>query len=186
MLTQYPIHDIAGGCLGDEMGLGKTTEVLATWVLFAIIQRNYTEVLAFWNTGALAGGRSHLSADQEGLVGTASCPSQDRSPYGVLCPCVKAGESYQIACRMPSLPTLCFAPAHAIPGWKREFEKLVDRNHEQMQDLRFSVAHQSFKGDPHYYHNAARVLETKARGYICPDDRGEPYYYLQGRAGLSN
>ncbi|KAI0111478.1 hypothetical protein F4814DRAFT_460735 [Daldinia grandis] len=163
-LTQYPVRGVPGGCLGDEMGLGKTIEVLAVFILFTMIKMNYIE---------------------SGSAKSDRCPSQYLSPYGLLCPCVKTGETYQIATELPSLPILCFVPPTSIHGWRREFENLVDSNHLIMKKLRFSIMHKDLRGDDTYFHNKDRVRRTTAKA-IEVNENGQPNCYLTGQDGLSN
>ncbi len=48
MLTEQPVQDIQGGCLGDAIGLGKTVQVLSTLIIFAMIKADYKEVASFY------------------------------------------------------------------------------------------------------------------------------------------
>ncbi|KAI0815405.1 hypothetical protein GGR55DRAFT_345359 [Xylaria sp. FL0064] len=104
MLTQQPVRDIQGGCLADAMGLGKTIEVLSTFATFAMIKANYEEVLSFWKDGVVTEGRQHLPRKQ--TKSHKRCPSQSELPYPTECTCIRSGDTYKIATRMPSLPTL--------------------------------------------------------------------------------
>lgn len=131
-------------------------------------------------------GRQHLPRDQRGPAGQDHCPSQHLSLYGLLCPCVKSGVTYQIATKLPSLPTLYFVPPTSIHGWRREFENLVDTNHPVMKKLRFSVMHHDMKGDETYFHNSDRVQQTMAKAIRCyTDDKGQPDCYLPGKMVLA-
>ncbi|KAI6080124.1 hypothetical protein F4821DRAFT_84523 [Hypoxylon rubiginosum] len=185
-ITQFPLRGVPGGCLGDEMGLGKTVEVLSVFVVFARIKMNYQEVWNYWKKGKVVNGRKHLSRSQRRTVGLV-CPSQRNSPYGLLCSCVKSGETYLVATELPSLPTICFAPPSSIHGWRREFEKLVDLTDPIMKKLKLSIMHTDFKGDETYYHSSDRVQATMGKAVKCHvDKRGQPNCYLNGREGLSN
>lgn len=186
MITQYPIRGVPGGCLGDEMGLGKTVEVLSVFVLFALIKTSYAEVEKYWREGKTIDGRRHLPEDQENMP-DAICPSQHLLPSGLLCPCVKSGDTYSIATKLPSLPTICFAPPTAIHGWRREFEIFIDVDHPIMKELKLSILHNDFKGDETYYHSDSRIQETMAKATRCSlNQRWQPHCYLKGRDGLSN
>ncbi|KAI1839784.1 hypothetical protein JX266_014003 [Neoarthrinium moseri] len=162
-LTQYPVRQVLGGCLGDEMGLGKSFEVIATFAIFATIKTSYQKVRRAWRRADLtADGQEHLPEDQPATVTV--CPSQHLSPYGLLCPCIKSGESYLIATRLPSLPILCFAPPTSLHGCKAEFQKLIDTERGPLQSLRLSVMHASFRHNQDHFHGPDRVAQTMARG----------------------
>ncbi|KAI8622933.1 hypothetical protein F5Y19DRAFT_30004 [Xylariaceae sp. FL1651] len=133
-ITQFPVRGVPGGCLGDEMGLGKTIEVLSVFVVFALIKMNFDEVQDYWENNLAVDGREHLPSDQES-TSNLDCPSQHNSPYGLLCSCVKSGETYLVVTKLPSLPTICFAPPSSIHGWRREFEKLIDRKNPIMTQI---------------------------------------------------
>ncbi|KAI0120926.1 hypothetical protein F4776DRAFT_632419 [Hypoxylon sp. NC0597] len=184
-ITQFPIRGVPGGCLGDEMGLGKTIEVLSVFVVFALIKMNYFEVLDYWVKGKMTDGRMHLPRLQQAATAVA-CPSQQRSPYGVLCPCVKSRDTYKIAWKLPSLPTICFVRPGSLYSWRREYEKLIDFNVPVMKRLTFSIMHNDFKEDK-YYHNINRVRTTMASTTkVHVDKYGEPNCSLIGRKGLSS
>ncbi|OTA62315.1 hypothetical protein K449DRAFT_382319 [Hypoxylon sp. EC38] len=185
-ITQFPIRGVPGGCLGDEMGLGKTIEVLSVFVVFALIKMNYWEVLDYWQKGKTTDGRIHLPQFQQPATAVA-CPSQQRSPYGVLCPCVKSGDTYMIGTKLPSLPTICFARPGSLHSWRREYEKLIDFNVPIMKRLRFSIMHNDFKEDRKYYHDKNRVRKTMASlAKVDVDKHGEPKCSLVGVQGHSN
>ncbi|KAI1370749.1 hypothetical protein F4677DRAFT_342836 [Hypoxylon crocopeplum] len=185
-ITQLPLRGVPGGCLGDEMGLGKTVEVLSVFVVFACIKMNYTEVRNYWKKGDTIDDRTHLPRHQQQTTGLV-CPSQHNSPYGLLCSCVQSGETYRVATKLPSLPTICFAPLSSIHGWRREFEKLVDLTDPIMKNLKLSIMHTDFRGDETYYHSSDRVRATMGKAIKCyVDKRGQPSCYLNGREGLSN
>ncbi|KAI1319042.1 hypothetical protein F5Y16DRAFT_406112 [Xylariaceae sp. FL0255] len=123
MLTQQPLRDIQGGCLGDALGLGKTIEVLSTFATFAMIKANYAEV----------------------KDSSFRCPSQRASPYPSECTCVKSGDSYQIAKHMPSLPTVCVVPPTTMRFWATEFFKILDTTHTIAKHLQISFKAIKFK-----------------------------------------
>ncbi|OTA94931.1 hypothetical protein M434DRAFT_381987 [Hypoxylon sp. CO27-5] len=185
-ITQFPIRGLPGGCLGDEMGLGKTIEVLSVFAVFALIKMNYGEVYKYWEKGEINDGRTHLP--KHGQTATdLICPSQHKSPYGLLCPCVKFGETYAVAEKLPSLPTICFVRPGSIQGWRREYEKLIDPCNPIMKNLKFSIIHNDFKEDDRYYHGEDSVRATMAEAtkfYV--DKLGKPNYHLSGRKGLSD
>ncbi|KAI1839675.1 hypothetical protein JX266_014113 [Neoarthrinium moseri] len=183
-LTQYPVRQVPGGCLGDEMGLGKSFEVIATFAIFATIKTSYQKVRRAWRRADLtADGQEHLPEDQPATVTV--CPSQHLSPYGLLCPCVKSGESYLIATRLPFLPILCFAPPTSLHGCKAEFQKLIDTERGPLQSLRLSVMHASFRHNQDHFHGPDRVAQTMA---CVRDHKTEDatHHHLTGSCGLSN
>ncbi|KAI0812982.1 hypothetical protein GGR55DRAFT_687866 [Xylaria sp. FL0064] len=139
MLTQQPVRGIQGGCLGDAMGLGKTIEVLSTFAIFAMIKANHEEVLSFWKDGVATEGRQYLPRKQ--TESHERCPSQSGSPYPTECICIKSGDTYKIATRMPSLPTICVVPPTAMRFWAAEFCKILDMTHAAAAPLKLSLYH---------------------------------------------
>ncbi|KAI1159449.1 hypothetical protein F5B18DRAFT_588973 [Nemania serpens] len=109
------------------MGLGKTIELLSTFVTFAIIKANHEEVLRFWEDGVATEGRRYLPRQQTECHDR--CPSQSGSPYPTECTCVRSGDTYKIATRVPSLPTICVVPPTVIRFWAAEFGKVLDATH---------------------------------------------------------
>ncbi|RYO91427.1 hypothetical protein DL766_009851 [Monosporascus sp. MC13-8B] len=158
MLTQQPLRGVQGGCLGDAMGLGKTAEVISTFAVFAMVKANHEEVSRFWKHGTITEGRRHLAEAQ--TEEDKRCPSQERSPYPTVCACVKSGDSYKIARRMPTLPTVCVVPPTAMKGWVAEYGKVIDTAHPVAGRLKLSVSHEDFKKDEQLYHGDDRVRET--------------------------
>ncbi|KAI1839573.1 hypothetical protein JX266_014216 [Neoarthrinium moseri] len=179
-----PRRQVPGGCLGDEMGLGKSFEVIATFAIFATIKTSYQKVRRAWRRADLtANGQEHLPEDQPATVTV--CPSQHLCPYSLLCLCVKSGESYLIATRLPSLPILCFAPPTSLHGCKAEFQKLIDTECGPLQSLRLSVMHASLRHDQDHFHGPDRVAQTMA---CVRDHKTEDatHHHLTGSCGLSN
>ncbi|KAI1181380.1 hypothetical protein F5B17DRAFT_445021 [Nemania serpens] len=154
---RQPLRDIQGGCLGDAMGLGKTIEVLCTFAMFAMIKANHAEVVSFWGGGVVGEGRRHLPREQaEGD----RCPSQQTSPYPTECTCVRSGDPYEIARRMPSLPTICIIPPTAIRIWADEFSKALDKTHIIAKQLTLSIWHNDYVKGQQLYHGRDRVQST--------------------------
>ncbi|KAI1318084.1 hypothetical protein F5Y16DRAFT_414506 [Xylariaceae sp. FL0255] len=158
MLTQQPLRDIQGGCLGDAMGLGKTIEVLSTFAIFAMIKANHAEVISFWKDGVVPQGRQHLPREQ--TDNTLPCPSQRTSPYPTECTCVKSGDPYQIAKHMPSLPTVCVVPPTAMRFWAAEFLKILDTTQTTAKHLQLSIWHNDYAKNLQLYHGRDRVQST--------------------------
>ncbi|KAI0839939.1 hypothetical protein F5Y06DRAFT_303044 [Hypoxylon sp. FL0890] len=184
-ITQFPIRGVPGGCLGDEMGLGKTIEVLTVFIIFALIKTNYWEVVHYWDTGKTTDGRMHLPQQQQETDLT--CPSQHNSPYGLLCPCVKSGDTFAVGKKVPSLPTICFVRPGSIHGWRREYEKLIDFKSPIMMPLKFSITHNNFREDKRYYHSSNRIkMTTASPTKVELDKHRVPSCSLKGRRGLSN
>ncbi|KAI1316903.1 hypothetical protein F5Y16DRAFT_406771, partial [Xylariaceae sp. FL0255] len=181
MLTQQPLRDIPGGCLGDAMGLGKTIEVLSTFATFAMIKANHAEVISFWKNGE---GRQHLPREQ--TDNTLPCPSQRTSPYPTECTCVKSGDPYQIAKHMPSLPTVCVVPPTAMRFWTAEFLKILDATHTIAKHLQLSVWHNDYAKDLQLYHGRDRVQSTAGAAVRQPNINGETQLLVAGRPKLSN
>ncbi|RYP29508.1 hypothetical protein DL767_006698 [Monosporascus sp. MG133] len=152
------LRKVQGGCLGDVMGLGKTAEVISTFAVFAMVKANHEEVSRFWKDGTITEGRRHLPETQ--TKEDKRCPSQKRSPYPTVCTCVKSGDSYKIATRMPTLPTVCVVPPTAMKGWVAEYGKVVDTAHPVAGRLKLSVWHEDYKKDERLYHGEDQVRET--------------------------
>ncbi|KAJ3552651.1 hypothetical protein NPX13_g11064 [Xylaria arbuscula] len=187
MLTQQPVRGIQGGCLGDAMGLGKTIEVLSTFATFAMIKANHEEVLSFWKDGVVTEGRQHLPRKQ--TESHERCPSQSESPYPTECTCIKSGDTYKIATRMPSLPTICVVPPTAMRFWAAEFCKILDMTHKVATHLRLSMRHNDYTKDQQLYHGQDRVQLTAGaavRQLDDDDDDGEGQLLVGGRPTLSN
>ncbi|KAI3328242.1 hypothetical protein F4824DRAFT_500966 [Ustulina deusta] len=184
MLTQQPVRDIQGGCLGDAMGLGKTVEVLSTFATFAMIKANHEEVVEFWEHGVVRDGRRHLP--QEQTKDHDHCPSQLESPYPTECTCVQSGDTYEIATGMPSLPTICVVPPTAMRFWAAEFRKVLDATHPIAGLLRLSVWHNDYSKDQQLYHGKDRVKLTAGTAVRQFNSKGEELCLVAGRPGLSN
>ncbi|RYC62831.1 hypothetical protein CHU98_g3375 [Xylaria longipes] len=183
MLTQQPVRDIQGGCLADAMGLGKTIEVLATFAIFAMIKANYKEVVVFWKDGVMTEGRRHLPQKQTEYHDR--CPSQSDSPYPTECTCIRSGDTYKIATRMPSLPTICVVPPTAMRFWAAEFCKILDMAHTVATHLRLSVRHNDYIKDQQLYHGQDRVQLT-AGAVVQQLDDGKVRLLVGSRPTLSN
>ncbi|KAI0804242.1 hypothetical protein GGR55DRAFT_691101 [Xylaria sp. FL0064] len=184
MLTQQPVRGIQGGCLGDAMGLGKTIEVLSTFATFAMIKANREEVLSFWKDGVVTEGRQHLPRKQTEYH--ERCPSQSESPYPTECTCVRSGDTYKIATRMPSLPTVCVVPPTAMRFWAAEFGKILDITHAVAAPLRLSVRHNDYTKDQQLYHGPDRVRLTAGRAVRQLNPDGEVQLLVGSRPTLSN
>ncbi|RYP12544.1 hypothetical protein DL765_007246 [Monosporascus sp. GIB2] len=124
--------------------LGKTAEVISTFAVFAMVKANHEEVSRFWDSTIME-GRWHLGEVQ--TEENKRCPSQERSPYPTVCTCVKSGNSYKIARRMPTLPTVCVVPPTSIKGWMAEYAKVIDTAHPVAGRLKLSVWHEDFEKD---------------------------------------
>lgn len=183
MLTQRPVRGTHGGCLGDAMGLGKTIEVLSTFAIFAMIKANYEEVANFWKDGVITRGRQHLPQEQ---TKEDRCPSQQGSPYPTECTCVKSGDPYKIARRMPSLPTICVVPPTAMRFWAAEFYKVLDTMHTIAGHLRLSVWHNDYSKDQELYHGQDRVQLTAGTAVRHVGAHGGVQLLVGGRPKLSN
>lgn len=183
MLTQQPLRDIQGGCLGDAMGLGKTIEVLCTFAMFAMIKANHAEVVSFWGGGVVGEGRRHLPREQaEGD----RCPSQQTSPYPTECTCVRSGDPYEIARRMPSLPTICIIPPTAIRIWADEFSKALDKTHIIAKQLTLSIWHNDYVKGQQLYHGRDRVQSTAGAAVRRLSAEGDVQFLVAGRPKVSN
>ncbi|KAI6080889.1 hypothetical protein F4821DRAFT_41983 [Hypoxylon rubiginosum] len=182
MLTQQPLREIQGGCLGDAMGLGKTVEVIVTFATFAMVKANHEEVRKFWKDGTTTEGRLHLAEQQTG--DETRCPSQRTSPYPTSCTCVKSGDAYKIATTMPTLPTVCVVPPTVMRGWVVEYGKVVDAMHPVASRLKLSVAHEDYKRDEGLYHGEDQVKDTRGVA-VQQEDRKMPLL-IKGRVGLAS
>ncbi|KAI3322842.1 hypothetical protein HD806DRAFT_116419 [Xylariaceae sp. AK1471] len=182
MLTQQPVRGIEGGCLGDAMGLGKTIEVLSTFATFAMIKANHKEVVQFWRDGVVTEGRRHLPREQTEFH--ERCPSQSKSPYPTECTCVRSGDTYKIATRMPSLPTICVVPPTAMRFWAAEFCKILDITHAVAAPLKLSIRHNDYTKDQQLYHGPDRVQLTAGRAVRQLNPDGE--VLVGSRPTLSN
>ncbi|KAI0156753.1 hypothetical protein GGR52DRAFT_200011 [Hypoxylon sp. FL1284] len=182
ILTQQPLHNIQGGCLGDAMGLGKTVEVIATFAIFAMTKANHEEVRKFWKDGTTTEGRLHLAKQQTG--DESRCPSQRTSPYPTSCTCVKSGDAYKIATTMPTLPTVCVVPPTAMRGWVAEYGKVIDATHPVASRLKLSVAHEDYKKDERLYHGEDQVKGT--HGVAVQQEDTNMRLLIKGRVGLAS
>ncbi|KAJ3564803.1 hypothetical protein NPX13_g7721 [Xylaria arbuscula] len=107
--------------------------------------------------------------------------------YPTECTCIKSGDTYKIATRMPSLPTICVVPPTAMRFWAAKFCKILDITHKVATHLRLSVRHNDYTKDQQLYHEQDHVqLTAEAAVRQLDDDDGEGQLLVGGRPTLSN
>ncbi len=160
ILTQLSRSRIPGAMLGDEPGLGKTAISICVLVTFRVLRATWDEVRQEWANPPAISQRRHMNKNQGGAA-KGTC--QVQSTLGVQCPCDQSGQAHMITQLLEDFPSIIICNPEQIGHWRDELRKFINvSTGSRARDMKVTVFHRDWIGDPESYHDTGAVRATKA------------------------